>query len=119
MNSTDTDALGTWFDTVLMPMAAALRAEGRQPFPVAPDVTWLSYYVRRKTSAMTPPDFSAASCTDVAELELRLRAHWQALGRDALAAHCASIGEAARQARAARSVGTADGEVSPYVYAMF
>jgi hypothetical protein len=119
MNSTDDAALGAYFDTVLMPMAAHMRAEGRLPFPVAPDVTWLSYYVRRKRSTMAPADFGAASCADIEQLEAQLAAHWHELGRHQLAGTVAQLGTAARAARAGRSSGPPSAEVSPYVYAMF
>ena len=119
MNSTDDDSLGAYFDIVLMPMAARMRREGRTPFPLAPDVTWLSYYVRRKRSTMTPADFGAASCADIAQLEAQLAAHWHALGRQQLAEAVAAVGAAARAARAAREPGPGSAEVSPYVYAMF
>lgn len=119
MNSTDDDALGAYFDTVLMPMAAHMRAEGRLPFPVAPDVAWLSYYVRRKRSAMEPADFGSASCADIEQLEAQLSAHWQSLGRHQLAATVAKLGAAARTAREGRASGPGSAEVSPYVYAMF
>ena len=47
---------------------------------------------------MTRADFTGASCVDVADLELRLAAHWQALGRHELAAQAARFG-ARRQRR--------------------
>ena len=118
MNSTDT-ALGALFDELLLPLHLRLRAEGRMPFPVAPDVTWLSYYVRRRHSAMVPADFCNASCADVSELETRLAAYWTSTGRSALAAGVAQVGIAARAARAGFEGNVANAEVSPYVYAMF
>jgi hypothetical protein len=121
MNSIDqVDAmLGALFDEVLMPIAQRMQAEGAQVFPLAPDVSWLSYYVRRKRSATTAADFSSASCSDVAEFEQRLAAHWQALGRNELAAHTGKFAEAARAARAAQANVPAKVALSPYVYAMF
>jgi hypothetical protein len=119
MNSIENDDLGALFDDVLMPIAQRLRDEGAHVFPLAPDVSWLSYYVRRKRSAMTAPDFSSASCSDVAEFEQRLAAHWRALGRDELAAQVARFGAVARAARAAQADVPAKVELSPYVYAMF
>jgi hypothetical protein len=118
MNSTDIK-LGVLFDEVLLPMHDHLRAEGRLPFPVAPDVTWLSYYVRRKHSSMTPADFSAASCADLDELSMRLAAHWTALGRLALAREVPSVVSAAKAAREGQEAGLQSAEVSPYVYVMF
>lgn len=122
MNSTEDDAgavLGALFDEVLMPIAQRMKAEGAQVFPLAPDVSWLSYYVRRRRSAMTAPDFSSASCSDVAEFEQRLRAHWEGLGRHELAEKADLFGKAASAAIAAQANVPATVELSPYVYAMF
>lgn len=123
MNSTDNDdvgaMLGALFDEVLMPISQRMQAEGMQVFPLAPDVSWLSYYVRRKRSAMTPSDFSTASCSDVAEFEQRLAAHWTGLGRLELAARAGQFAMAARAAMAEQANLPAKVELSPYVYAMF
>ena len=119
MNSTDDDSLGAYFDIVLMPMAARMRREGRTPFPLAPDVTWLSYYVRRKRSTMGAADFSAGSCANIAELEAQLASHWNSLGRHQLAEAVGRVGAAARAAKARHEPGPGSAEVSPYVYAMF
>lgn len=120
MNSTETDALlGALFDEVLMPIAAQMRASGVEAFPRAPDVSWLSYYVRRKHSAMTAEDFERPACADIAQFEARLAAHWQALGRAALAAQVSHFARAAEAARAERDAGAVKPVLSPYVYAMF
>jgi hypothetical protein len=116
----DVDAmLGALFDDVLMPMAERMRAAGVEVFPRAPDVSWLSYYVRRKRSAMTAPDFSSASCSDIDEFERRLAAHWQGLGRRELASQAGHFGSIARAAVEAQADEPARIELSPYVYAMF
>ena len=64
MNSTDNDELdamlGALFDEVLTPIANAMRARGEHPFPLKPDVSWLSYYVRRRRSTTTAADFTSA-----------------------------------------------------------
>lgn len=112
-------AMGPLFDEVLLPMAQRMRASGAQPFPLEPDVSWLSYYVRRKRASMTRADFTGASCVDVADLEQRLAAHWQALGRHELAAQAARFGDAASAAKALLATDAAEAELSPYVYAMF
>ena len=111
--------LAALFDEVLMPMAQRMREAGVEVFPRAPDVSWLSYYVRRKRSAMKPDDFSSASCSDVDEFEQRLAAHWQALGRHELAAHASQFAIIARAAMRAQVNLPARVELSPYVYAMF
>lgn len=121
MNSTEEpnplhDALGALFDDVIVPLAERMRQDGRQAFPTQPDVSWLSYYVRRKRSLMLPSDFTSAACADAAELEARLRAHWESLGRDELAGHAARFAAAARPLAQESATGA---EVSPYVYAMF
>ncbi len=123
MNSIDVDdvdaMLGALFDEVLMPMAQRMQADGVEAFPRAPDVSWLSYYVRRKRSAMKPDDFSSASCSDVDEFEQRLAAHWQGLGRHELVAHVSQFASIARAAIHAQADVPARVELSPYVYAMF
>lgn len=123
MNSTENDAmhalLGALFDDVLMPIATGIQARGEQPFPLKPDVSWLSYYVRRRRSTTTAADFTSASCRDIDEFEQRLAAHWQGLGRHALAAQVAQFGAVARATWAARGNEPAKVELSPYVYVMF
>ena len=111
--------MGSLFDEVLLPIAERMQAAGIQAFPLAPDVTWLSYYVRRRRSAMTHDDFTSAACADPAELGVRLAAHWQALGRTELAGHAARFAADAAAARPLLAAGTAADEPSPYVYAMF
>lgn len=111
--------MGALFDEVLLPIAERMRAAGVQPFPLAPDVTWLSYYVRRRRSSMTHDDFTSAACADRAELALRLAAHWRALGRLELAGHAARFALDAEAARTLGADATAPEAPSPYVYAMF
>jgi hypothetical protein len=113
------EQLGALFDELLMPMAQRMREAGVDVFPRAPDVSWLSYYVRRKRSAMQPADFSSASCGDVDQFEQRLAAHWQGLGRRELAAQAGRFAAIARAAQQAQAQLPAQGELSPYVYAMF
>jgi hypothetical protein len=123
----DSGALGALFDQLLLPMAQQMRELHLGPFPLAPDVSWLSYYVRRRRSTMAPADFVAPACRDVAEFEQQLAVHWQALGRHALAAEVGQVGRAATAALAARRAREADpngdpnagAELSPYIYAMF
>ena len=123
MSSTNEEQLaqlmGALFDEVLLPIAERMQANGVQAFPLAPDVTWLSYYVRRRRSAMTHDDFTSAACADPAELGLRLAAHWQALGRAELAGHAARFARDAAAARPLLAAGSAPEQPSPYVYAMF
>ncbi|MCC6072009.1 hypothetical protein ACFSQU_20970 [Massilia sp. GCM10020059] len=111
--------MGALFDEVLLPIAERMQAAGVQAFPLAPDVTWLSYYVRRRRSAMSHDDFTSAACADTAQLEQRLGAHWRSLGRHELAGHAARFAAAAQAARPLLAAGEAAGEPSPYVYAMF
>lgn len=111
--------MGALFDEVLLPIAEQMRAGGVQAFPLAPDVSWLSYYVRRRRSAMTHDDFTSACCLDTAELERRLGAHWGALGRQELASHATRFAAAAQAARPLLAAGAAPDQPSPYVYAMF
>ena len=120
MNSTDLDdALGALFDEVLMPISARMHSEGEQAFPLHPDVSWLSYYVRRRRSVATAEDLEGASCANPAEFAVRLAAHWQLMGRHALLPEVQHFAEAATLARAACAERPAAPPLSPYVYAMF
>lgn len=123
MNSTKdaqlAQLMGALYDEVLAPIAGRMRAQGLQAFPLAPDVTWLSYYVRRRRSAMTHDDFTSAACADPAEVALRLAAHWHALGRHELAGHAARFAADAATARPLLAAAPAADQPSPYVYAMF
>jgi hypothetical protein len=123
MNSTDEkklhEAIGAFFDDVLMPMAERMSAKGVEPFPLKPDVSQLSYYGRRSTCSMKPADFVAPSCVDFDDLERRLAAHWKACGRHDLAAEVSHIGAVSRSAHAAHDRAKQEPEVSPFIYAMF
>ncbi|MGZ8289089.1 MAG: hypothetical protein ACXW2U_06220 [Telluria sp.] len=126
MNSTDearearlAAVMGELFDEVLLPLAERMRAEGKQAFPLAPDVTVLSYYNKRRRSAMGHDDFTSASCFDTDELERRLGECWHALGRHDLAGHAGRFAAAAAQARPLLAERATGPELSPYVYAMF
>lgn len=123
MNSTEQTelqaAIGQLFDDVLAPIAARMRADGMAAFPLAPDQSWLSYYVRRRRSSMTREDFLGPSCADAADLERRLSAHWHALGRHELVSHVARFSEAAQAAQRLLRSARVDPDLSPYVYAMF
>lgn len=123
MNSTNdalmAEVMGPLFDEVLLPIAQRMRDSGAQAFPMEPDVSWLSYYVRRRRATMTRADFTSASCVDLADLEARLAANWQALGRHELAGHAARFAAAAGAAKELLAAEAQGAELSPYVYAMF
>ncbi|MEO7495824.1 MAG: hypothetical protein ABIT83_14900 [Massilia sp.] len=110
---------GDLFDEVLMPIAERMRANGKAPFPLAPDVSQLSYYVRRRRSAMTHDDFRSGSCADAGELAVRLAALWDTLGRVELSQHAARFAELAETAKRLRAASVPAAQLSPYVYAMF
>ena len=120
MSSTKDDeireAAGALFDRVLAPMAESMRASGSHPFPLKPDASRDSYYVRRAKCAMTHGDFTAPSCTDFDDFERRLAAFWTAIGRHELAC---KVSHFAAAARAVYALGEQDAEVSPFVYVMF
>lgn len=111
--------IGGLFDDVLMPIARQMRAHGKSPFPLAPDVSQLSYYVRRKRCAMAHDDFRSGSCADADEMAVRLAALWEALGRVELSGHAARFAELAGTAQRLRASNAPAAELSPYVYAMF
>lgn len=107
------------FDTVIGPLSEQMIRSGKHPFALAPDISRLSYFVRRTRSAMKPEDFHGAACADIGELERCLATHWIRTGRPLLAAQAAHFGAAAHKARMLRASASTDGEVSPYVYVMF
>lgn len=90
--------LGVLFDDVLAPMSERMGAAGAEVFPLAPDVSELSYFERRRRSGTASAGFADASCLDAAEFEARLAAHWLALGKDELAAQVSRFGEVAAAA---------------------
>jgi hypothetical protein len=111
--------MGALFDEVLMPIARGMRSNGVQAFPLQPDLSWLSYYVRRKHALMTRADFVGVSCVDAADLALRLGALWQTLGRHELAANAGRFGDAAGKAQDLLAAEAPEADLSPYLYAMF
>ena len=118
------DLLAALFDDIVLPLSQRMRASGVQAFPEAPDVQWLSYYVRRKHVANVPADFHDGSCADADEFALRLASQWRALGRTELAGHVGRFAEVAAVLRAELSLtegeaGAGSADVSPYVYVMF
>lgn len=110
------DLIEVFFDDVLMPMAASMRASGTEPFRLKPDASRGSYYMRRPKRSMTRDDFTAPSCDDIKDLELRLAAYWQSIGRHNFASEISHIAAAAR---AAYAPGEQDAEVSSFIYTMF
>jgi hypothetical protein len=121
MSSTDQgpSVLGAYFDEVLAPLTARMRAREEQAFPMGPDPACPSYYIARVRPAMAPEDFTAASCANAADVEERLGAHWRALDRTDLLAHLDRIGSLAQAARDARGPGDGSAELSPDLYVMF
>ena len=109
----------TLFDAVILPFSKQIAANGAAPFPTSPDISRLSYYVRRARSTMNPEDFHGAACADTQEFERCLAAHWTLVGRHDLAAKAGQFAAAACLARTARAKTQTTGEVSPYVYVMF
>ncbi len=107
------------FDTVILPYSKTIAASGKAPFAVEPDISRLSYYVRRTRSTMKPEDFNGASCADETEFEQCMAAHWTRVGRHDLAAHAGRFAAEARTARLARAKTQTTGDPSPYIYAMF
>jgi len=118
MSSIDEKALRALTD----PLFDALTAEGVSalpPFPLGPDPSLPSYYVRRPHGAMTREDFLAPSCLNADEFEQRLAAYWEAAGQPALAARARLAAGAARALRALYQEARPEAEVSPYIYQMF
>jgi hypothetical protein len=121
MSSTDQEpsVLDAYFDEVLAPLAARMRARKEQAFPMAPDPACSSYYIARLRPAMAPEDFTAASCATAADTQERLGTHWQALDRTDLLAHLDRISSLVQAAKDASGPGDGSAELSPDLYVMF
>lgn len=109
-------AVGTFFDQQLMPLAARVRAEKRVYFPTEPDASSGSYFKRRKQTDMARDDFEVADVTEGKKIETELGAIWEAQGFPELKPLAAAI---ARLAEELRSDENPDAEISPFIYTMF
>ena len=118
MSSIDEKALRALTDPLFEALTADHTPE-RPPFPLGPDPSLASYYVRRPQGAMTREDFLGASCLDAGEFEQRLAAYWAAAGQPALAAQAPLAAGAARALHALYQEARPEAEVSPYIYQMF
>jgi hypothetical protein len=118
MSSIDEKALRALTDPLFDALTAD-RLSSRPPFPLGPDPSLSSYYVRRPHGAMRREDFLKASCLDAGEFEQRLAAYWEAAGRPALAAQAPLVARTARALHALYQEARPDAEVSPYIYQMF
>jgi hypothetical protein len=124
MSSTDADRaevlIRRFHEEQLVPLAERLAVEGRAPFPLAPDPLAATYWEERSRTTMAPADFEVPGSGGPEELEAALAALWTAQGWPELAPLAPALAEIAAAAReAAERTGEDDGEVSPFLYAMF
>ncbi|MGH8548917.1 MAG: hypothetical protein ACRERU_10020 [Methylococcales bacterium] len=119
MNQTKSDRsarlAGVLFDEVLVPLAAARRARGAQPyFPLQPDPKASSYF--SPPSLRTPSDFELRGGTAEGLLEA-LAALWEAQGETELAAMIPRMKEIAEAL--ADEHAESDGTVDVLCYTLF
>jgi len=113
------EALDEFFDEVLAPMSARMKALGQEAFPLGPDAALESYYAPRPQPSMTREDFTAPSCRDANDFEPRLAAHWRALGRSELLGEIPRIAVLARTAQESSTLHPKNPELPPQTYVMF
>lgn len=103
----------------IVPLAARLAAEDRPLFPLGPDPQAASYYEERRKKTMEPADFEIFGPGGPADLEPALVQLWTEQGWPELAPLAPAVAEIARAVRPAEDGDLGDGEVSPFLYAMF
>ena len=115
MSSTDQDLeVDSLFDEVLLPLAA--KAGSEPPFPLGPDPSLATYFVRCAKPSMTRDDFTAPSCIGFDDFEKSLAAYWLGEGKPELAALAPRFARAAKIIHAPAAEGA---EVSTFIYVMF
>ena len=105
-----------FFERRLMPVAEALRARGREPFPRSFDPSATTYYERREKTTMERADFELPSIDSPQTLALALGRFWEARSAPELARLAPDIADLAAEVRADEDE---PGEVSPFIYQMF
>lgn len=122
MSSTDEDRVrtlaGALYDEVVVPLAEARRAAGKQPyFPLGGEPGAESYHVRPLARAMEPADFEFPGGGTAEGLIDALAAYWAAAGEPGLAAMAPRLKEIAELLR--EEAAESDGDVSILCYTMF
>lgn len=107
MNSTNGERTRRFFFEELMPAASELKAQGETFYPVGPEESAETYFVRREKTAVGPEDFV------ISEEDLRRACHPGTPGAEKLTAGLTELRETLYQRE------EQDHEVSPFIYIMF
>jgi hypothetical protein len=110
-------ACETFFRDELLPLAATLKQAHGPFFPLGPDASVPTYYVARSKTRMDKADFEAAGTDGPAMLTADLSRLWQASGTPELVRVARSLADIARVGRKVET--EHEGDVSPFMYAMY
>jgi hypothetical protein len=114
----DKDLLAeSFFNEVLVPLARACRAEGKQFFPLKADAEEESYYVEPRRRVMAASDFELRAADSMADFVRELSALWISEGNAELAGMATALLALAAELREPEAEGADD--VSPFMYVMF
>ena len=105
-----------FYTSRLLPLSRAATAAGTHYFPLGPDPTLDTYFVKRARTRWTAADFESQSADAPDQLAAALANLWQGLGNPELAALAPDF--AALAARVYDVDSQADG-VTPFMYVMF
>lgn len=104
------------FDETVLPAAEKLARDGRQLFPIAPDPSASSYYIRRTRTRMTPSDFEVTGCDSAEAFCAALVSLWSREDHGELVHLAPAL---ASLADTLRRVAVPSDQVSPFIYQMF
>jgi hypothetical protein len=104
-----------FFRDVLVPLAEAMRKEGKSFFPLGANPQADSYYVEPERRAMSRADFELSAAESLEDFVRELAALWKAEGHGELAALAPQLLELVVPETAEDD----EEEVSPFIYAMF
>lgn len=105
-----------FFREVLVPVALAERARGREFFAPRPDDEAASYYVEPTKREMKPEDFELRASESIEEFVRELAALWASEGCEELAATAPRLASLAYELREDEAQSD---DVSPFMYVMF
>jgi hypothetical protein len=105
-----------FFVEELLPAAARAKETRGNLFPLGPNPDLGTYFQSRSQTPSQPQDFRIQGLGSREGLEAALLAMWSARGRPELASLAPQIAALADLLRASEGP---DGDVSPFVYAMF
>lgn len=110
-------ALDEFFRERLVPAGAAMKKRSGTLFPLGADASATSYFIPRRVTRMEKSDFETLGTASPETLARDLAAMWNRAGVPELAALAPEMADLARAAREAET--EQEGDVSPFVYAMY